>query len=782
MLKNYILLAIRNMSRQKISSLIAILGLALGMTSALLLYSFISYHFSYENFMPADSDIKQIISRYIDNKNEIRFSSRAVTRDTALRIREEISAIEEMTILFSHGDMAFSVDDVLYAEDIKYVENNFFRIIPLNLFQGDRTELLDKPDSIVLDTIIAEKYFPGGKALGKNIILPFGDNMNLTVTGVVEIPRNSHLFNEGGMIFMPFKTMESLFSREGFTTGEFRTSVYFKPAEKTDMKILQKQINQLLQSVPDTHKYKSQKLFFEDFDRIHIFSRENPDDARNPLYMIILLIVLTVIILAISIINSVSILTAQSISRTREVGIRQVMGSSKRDLMFQFLTESAVISLFSTVTALIFAELTLPAFSNLVHLNLTLSCNSALIAFILLLTVFIGIISGLYPALYLSSLKVVDSLKGKNLLKLGKSRKILIILQFFFASVILIWTLVINNELSALKKMDVGFNSRNLLSVFPGLNFDTEPSEKLESLKRALKEINGIEAVSHTTYIPFFGGPLESSSYSADDGVTLYYDLYSLIDLDYLSLMEIQTLEGEARENTLVIKKSTSEERGLSTGDFIRIEETDYPVSAVIDDYYIDTPLLGYNTDYHLVTSELFYFQIIRYSGDIDLNDVLGVWKSFYPDKPIEFNFISVEDQNNQDVVRELLIVMNLTIIVIYFIALLGLFGLTLHRVKEKTNEIGIRKVMGAGTTGIIILFIRDSLSLILIALLSGVPLGVLSITFLLPLIGYPFPIGNLFLISLSTAAALLLSGFIFTGLTVIKAARSNPAGALRYE
>lgn len=780
MFKNYVQIALRTIKRNKISSLIAILGLTLGITSALLLYNYINYHFNYEDFMPKESLVKRLVSRRIDHfGNDIFYGEDSVTPDTVELIREKIKSIGKLTTIKTQGEMIYSVDNTPFIGDISFVEKNFFQMIPFPVIQGNRESLLTERGTVVLEKKMADKHFPHGDAIGKVVQLAYGNGISLIVTGVIEIPINSHLYSSDSQAFIPgsFKDLIEDFPGD-------RVAVYFTPASSFDKNRLLEELQNLLPQIPENNYEKLEELLYEDFQTIHLFTKDFYAGGRSagPLYLLILLMILTLSLLSISIINSVSILTAQSITRTKEVGVRLVMGSSKTDLILQFLTESLILTFLSLILALIFKELLQTSLSNLVMIELDYSYSPGFILFILFLTFTIGILAGLYPAFYLSSIRIVDSLKGKTLLKLSKTKKILLFTQFLFASVILVWTLSINNEMKYLQKMDPGFNSENLLVIFPGIDFCDEPYEKLLTLKNEILKVNGVIDVSYSNYGPFFGGGSSKNSYLSTDGLTEYFELFTYIESGYLKLLGIEPIEGQIKENSVVIMKSVNEYRDLHVGDLIELDSKSYNVSAIINDYYVDTPLLGKSAKFHIVTDTGFWFQLLRYSSDVDLKEMRKAWTSVFPERPVDYYFINVEEQNNPLEVKIIFKVMNITMFIILFLSSLGLFGLTLHMIKQKTKEIGIRKVLGADFISIIFQFYKESLSIIFTAVVIGIPIGVFTIKTGLILYDYPLPLHDLLKISLVSAITIIVTGTLFIGFMVVKSARANPSDALRYE
>ncbi|MGL1893688.1 MAG: FtsX-like permease family protein [Spirochaetaceae bacterium] len=787
MFKNYIIIALRSISKQKTSSLIAILGLALGIASSLILYVYIDYQLSYDGFLPENSGIKRVLSRKVDIYQEVTYSGgRSVNNYTAKLFKEKIDFVKDVATYSGINYLTLLINGELYNEEVISLSDNFFNVIPFEVISGNRESMQSEQNYIVLDKEFAEKYYPKGDALGQNITIKMGQVYNLTITGVVDIPKNSHFKHEFITAFISENIIADLVYKElgenMFRADEpNRDIVYISVEQDYDSDTLIHELNNIIKEVPTDDRYLSEEIFLEDFEDIHLKSKALADDATNPRYILILLIILAFTLLVSSVINSVSILTASSINRTKEVGVRVVMGSSKKDLVFQFLTESVILTFISLLLALVIAELFLPAFSRLVFIDLTLDFSPIFIVYICLLTLIIGVITGLYPAFYLSNLKVVESLKGKSLLKLGKSKKVLVISQFFISSVILICCLVMNNELNLLGKLDVGFNSTNLIYAFPGLNFDVEPIDKIQNLKNEIKDIPGIVDVTYTTFFPYSGGPTEENIYK-DDNEVLFQELSINVDSDYFNTIGIIPKEGVIKIGTVVVMESVKSYRDINVGDIIGFGENSYTVGAIIKDYFLNHALVGESPKFHIISEDNFYFQIIKFSGEPNLKEIKKVWNKNYPDKVTDLHVMSIEEENNLDIVVTLKKVMNLTMIITVFISGLGLIGLILHSVKQKNKEIGIRKVLGADVISVVKQFVGDLVKYVIIGVGFGIPFGAYLISFGLKEMGYPFKIHSLYQISILSGLVIILVGIILTFIMVFKSATSNPSNALRYE
>jgi putative ABC transport system permease protein len=766
--------------------LIAIAGLAMGITSALLLYAYIDYHRSFENFLPENSHIKRLVCHTVDkygvNRSEGMYSINYYASEL---LRTGTPLIEEMTRLNMEDEVRFAVNGEVFSEWGGFVDSNFFQLIPFPVLEGNREDFFSRPRSVVLNKEMAEKFFPGSDALGKTIKLIDGEGTLLTVSGVVHIPRNSHLRIGQFQAFLPLDVLERTFEHEVFSSDSiFRMSVYFSTSSAENGKReLSSSISQLSKEIPYQDDLSYFNLTYENFEDIHLFSSDSTTALVNPLYLILFLSLLTALLLIIAIINSVSILTAQSVTRTREVGIRLVLGSRRKDLILQFLTEAVTLAFLSFFAALIMTELLMPSFSNLVGIDLTVSYSPVFILYSLLLTVSVGLLAGAYPAFFLSSLDPVESLKGRKLLRLGVWKKALLVGQFLFTSIVLLWSLVFNNEIRFIGDLDPGFDQENLVSIYPGWNLDREPVDTLMQLKSELEKLDGVDKVSYTSYAPYLGGIAKENLFIEEEGGINHHEVFTYIDSDYLNVLGVKVLDGDPEVQGVAIMKSANQYRKLQIGDPIKLDTGQYTLSAIIDDYYLDAPY-GETPRFHVITDRLFNFQVIKYNALMDMKEVRNLWQRFFPDRIFEYFYMSdqIERQTKPPEIHTMIKVMNLTMAVTLFLSAIGLFGLILQTLRQKTREIGIRKALGARFLIVVSQILKDVFLLIAFGVVTGILLGALSIGPLLRAFGYIYPVHNLVPLSLLSSLIIGFTGLLFIGSIVYRAVNANPVDALRYE
>lgn len=785
MLKNYIITALRALSRHKVSAAISIISLTLGLASAFILWLFIDYHRSFDNFV--SKDIHRLISKKVSHEKNIEYRGYwALSTLASDRLAEKSTQTESMSRLFIEFESTIGSETDLYNETTYYVDPTFFDFFSTPIIEGDKNNLFPEINSVVIDKYMAEKLFPEESALGKSLYFTGSRTKKrtlLTVTGVIQdLPKNSHLYKRESHIFIPFDYYRKNSPGYFFTELEsIQISLYFKTIKNFSKEKLLLELTELEDDLPKPKNYKSISYDFENIRDCHINSKTLSMDPSNPKVMILMLAALTLIMLIISIINTVSILTAQSISRVKEVGIRTVLGGERRDIIFQFLTESVIISFISLFLSMVAAELFLTQFSNMVKINIDIRYTPLFCIIFIILTLIVGIISGLYPAFYLSSLRITETLKGKNLLKLGKFKKILILFQFIFASLIIVSALIFNNELNVLKKLDVGFNPKNLIYISSQL--DGESYEKLTAFKERVKTLNGVKGVTFTSFIPWYGGYMPRST-NSENGELVYIQDYLYVDSDYFKVMELELLSGSyPKDLGRVAVLESSIDRDFSIGDIVEDYSLTHIIDAIINDYYPGEPTYK-RYPMHIVGREGLNYPLIRVEENTDLSAIKKVWREIFPNLAFEYGFVSTNIQNfhSGGTAKGMIYSLNTAMAITLFVSFLGLFGLLYHSIEQKSKEIGIRKVIGAGYKDILFNFFKEFLTLITLSTGVGVPLGITVTKKTLESINYPFPVSNTIILGISAAGITLLLGAVLITVQTRGIIMSNPSKTLRYE
>lgn len=768
MFKNFLIIGLRRLRANFLTSIIAIFSLSLGLASGMILYRYIDFQLSYDKFI-GEKSVKRVLSRDLyKNYNEYVSLDVLYSREVE-KVRSESSIIKEISSTTSMTEASFRIGDEMFFENIFFCEPSFFNITELGEFNG-----FDSSGKVIVDRIIAEKYFPNGN-FSKDITFTYGDGYPLDIVGVVDIPENSHLWNKDGRLFLHIDIFESM------TRGnQFKHLVYLESEPGTTNSEISYEIERIIKRPLDSDLLE-QEFIVEDFKDIHLFSQSYFLSDIRPLYLIAFLTVLTLGLLTVSIINCVSILTTQFVNRGREAGIRVVFGSFRGELAGLFISESLLITVFATIIAMALSELLLPLFSDLIGLNLYIEYSLLYLVFIAILIIATALIIGFYPSYYLSSLNCVDSLKGKRLIRLGKFKRITVISQFFFSTLLLIASMVINNEINHLERFETGLESENILYIYPGYELDNEPSSKLESLKDSLLRLEGVESVSYSTFYPFFGGPMEDVEYEGSHLI----DSLVKTDREYFKTFGVEIVEGSIVEGSVIAMESVLAERVLYIGDYISVDGVEYQISGIVNDYMTGTPLYeNFKPRYHLVDRNSFYFQAIKTDRTVDLAKIKRIWQDTFPNRAIDIMFLDNEISANMtpDIVKTLKRVVNLSFYISIFISFLGLFGITLHSINEKSKEISIRKVLGGEKGSILVYFYKKSIKNIVIGIFLGVPMGLLAVSQGFAAMGYPFPIHDPLFIGLTSGLYLTIGSSVVVGVMLLNSLRKSPSEALRYE
>jgi putative ABC transport system permease protein len=460
MFKHYLRIALRTIRRQKLFSIINIAGLAVGLTTFILIALYIQYEYSFDTFHKNYKNIYRVeqIAHLADREDY--WTSTVYPLGEAMQ--KTFPEIENSAVLRGvWGEyLASSEDLTFYEEDGLYAQNTIFEIFSFPFIAGDPENALDEPFSIVLTESAAEKYFPGENALGK--IITAKNRFPFKVTGVIkDIPENSE-FSEVNYI----SSISSIEPVEGWTLdnwGNYSFLTYLLVNPKSDNKQLENKIEYFLDEQKED-KSTSVTLWLLPLSKVHI----DPDpDNKGFLAIIYMYSAVAIFALLIACINFVNLTTAYSSARAMEIGIKKVVGSDRLSLIFQFLTESVLFAVIATQLAFIIAEFSLPLFNRIVSRNLDIQYieNWEFILFILSISIISGLLAGIYPAFYLSRFKPVKVLKGSAGIAGRRNlfRKILVIFQFVISSMLILSTILLYRQFDFLKNKEMGFNKHNIL-------------------------------------------------------------------------------------------------------------------------------------------------------------------------------------------------------------------------------------------------------------------------------------------------------------------------------
>lgn len=801
MVRNYIIIALRNLQRNKLYTVINILGLAVGITCFVLIMLFVQDELSYDRFHTKADRIYRLIEKIeLEGQGEESSSNPFPVGPT---LKNDYPHLIDHAIRFTDlqvdkrtlkiGDQKFSEPDIFFAD------SNVFEVFDFGLIRGNPDKVLAGPNLIVISEAMAERYFPGEDPIGKQIL--YEGITNLEVTGILaEVPDQSHFRFQALISFPTLRQFMGqgleknwvwnpnwtyLLLAEGVTPAELE-SQFPNFIDKYYPAFIKTQITHYLQPLGDIHL------------KSHLDYEIEPNSSEDNIYIFL---VIGIFILLIACINFMNLATARSARRAQEVGMRKVLGANRAQLVRQFLGESLVMSGFAVLVALFLLSLVLPFFNDISGKNLSQDAllQPGFLLSLILIGGVVGIISGLYPAFYLSSFMPVKVLKGKlKSQPLDRIlRKGLVVMQFSISLVLIISTFFIYRQFSFMQNHDTGFTRDHIVVIptKPGIvtKIDLFRDELLRDphIKNATI-MNEIIGVHHNVH--------EYNYEGMEPGKWIYFPSL-IVDEHFVNTFDLEIVAGRdfskdiSTDDTLAILINETMVKNLGWGTPEEALDKQFftprgkeRVTGVVKDFHfvsLKDKIRPFVLDITSGNARQFFTKniAVRIDGsniENTLNFIDGKWTELVPDHPFEYSFLESELNNlyrDEDKLADLVGYFSLLAI---FIACLGLFALASFTAEQRTREIGIRKVLGASVMGIVRLMAGDFLWLILIANLIAWPVAWWFMHTWLSSFAYRTDLQ----IWVFAAAAVAVFGIAM--LTILfqslKAGRSNPVMALRDE
>ena len=792
MIKSYIKIALRVITRQKLFALINIFGLSIGLAGTMLLLFYINHETSYDkSFSNADRIFRVTLNIDVDNKpKEVAVTSNIL----GPTLKDQVPEVQEFVRMLGVGLFNRAIiqkgDDVFSESDLYLADSSVFDLFNVDIIAGKKEDLLDRPGKIVLSRKTAKKYFGDEQAIGQN--LKYGDDLLLEVTGIYDdFPSNSHIHPELIISFNSFKSHANL----RWDTNNFYTYLLLDRPESMEW-VGTKMDDIANENMPDELKAIGFDYNMEPITDIHLLSNTdfNPEAGGDIRYIYALLAVAVFIIL-IAVFNYMNLSTARSAERAKEVGMRKVMGAYRFNLIVQFLSESFIITLFSILVAIGLVELAKPYFFNLIEqeLNISLIHNTKFWVVLLSGSLAISLVSGSYPAFAISSFSPVNILKGIGSKGTGSGmRKGLVILQFTISAALIFGTFVVYKQLFYMQQKKLGFDKENVLIIS---TTSDEIHKNVEGIRSALTAHNNIFEVSSTSAYPGrnSGGMIFHVEGMEEGEQTTVWEWR--VDEHLVKTMGFKLLQGrdfhpsdrESEELEFIINQAAVETFGWDEEDCIGRSITMGAGSGicigVVENFHFNS-LKQHVEPMALCMREGFHQYLVVKMGDGNVNSTIRFieteWKKFTQNQPFNYYFLSHDFDNLYKNERKISQIILIFAIFTVIISCLGLFGLSSYAAIQRTKEIGIRKVMGSSVIQILILFVRDNLKLIFISLLIALPLGYFAMDKWLSGFAYRIQgVSDLLIISALTVIMVAILTVIFHA---IRAANTNPVDSLRYE
>lgn len=817
MFKNYITIAFRTFWKNKVFSVINILGLSIGISASLVIYLLVNYHFTFDKFEKDNNRIYRVVSNFSSSGET--YHNSGVPDPMAGAVQKELTGLD-MAVPFRTWDSDVKVsvpaegnkEAVIFKHQnsIVFADSNYFRLLNYNWLAGSLKTSLNEPYQTVLTEPIAKLYFPkltASQIVGKQIL--FNDTVTATVTGVVKDLKENTSFTF--KTFVAYTTLENTslhpenWGRWDNTNGAQQLFVKLSAGATTTN--IEKQIAQLYKKYnkPDPNDHSIGWQTLQPLKDVHFNAEYGaynlPLASRPVLYG---LLAVAVFLLLLGCINFINLTTAQASQRAKEIGIRKTMGSSKRQLVFQFLSETFLLTLIATFLSIVFTPLIFKAFSDFIpetlHFNTTEQPN--IIIFLVLLIITVTVLSGCYPAFILSGYKPVLVLKNQAYADTGKTRnawlrKSLTISQFVIAQVFIMSTVVVSKQITYSLNKDMGFKKDAVLFITTNF-YDTVSNHKFQLINK-LKAIPEIAMISLCTNPP--------SSHNTWSGPMKYTDGKKEIETDvqqkygdtnYIKLYQIKLLAGKNFEQTdtltsFLINENYAHILGFqqpqqAVGKYLQLGKSKIPIAGVVADFNLRSlhePIkpVAIASRTNIERNISIALQPQNNAGTtwkIAIRKIEKAWKEVYPQDDFEYTFLDEEISKYYDEEKHISGLLIWATGLAVFISCLGLLGLVIYTTAQRTKEIGVRKVLGASITQVVSLISKDFIMLVILAFLIATPLAWIAMHKWLQNFAYRTNIS--WWIFLLSGCIMLFVALFTLAFQTIKAAVANPVKSLRTE
>ncbi len=792
MFKNLLKISLRNLLREKAYSTINILGLTIGITCSLFLLLYILDELSYDRYHKNADNIYRIISHIKEPDNAFTWASTQMPMadelDNNYREVENVVRFNQLSrTLYKIGEKQFTEDDFYLAD------STVFEMFSYDFISGNPATALDNPFSIVMTETTAKKYFPSTQsAFGESIQNQKGETFK--ITGIIkDVPENSH-FKFDALISKDSKTQQG-------SWGNFGVATYIQLPPHYDLnkmqanldKIVVEKVNPIFERMGIKVKYELQPI-----TKIHLYSKiDDEAEAGGDIAYIYIFGAVAIFMLVIACINYMNLATARSANRAKEVGIRKVMGSEKRQLIYQFLTESIVVAIIALILSLISIFILLPYFNILAAKTLSFHYlfQPSVIWGLIAIVIFTGLVGGSYPAFYLSSFNPVNVLKGKLSAKGGSVffRKTLVVTQFAFGIFMLISTLVVFDQLQFMRKKDLGFNKEQLIRL--QLSGKAQFA-KADVLVNALKKRPDVTSVGMADASP--GQGIGKNIFQVEDsegkmverGVDLYF-----ADFDFIKTMGMKIVQGRDFSRSIpndtlygvLVNESMVKRMGWKdpigrrfvAGQKNQIEKH---VVGVVKDYHQRSLYEPIEPLIIILGDQNNYVFVRTAPSDVTktIASIETAWKEIYPNDPFEFTFVNQDLDSKYHADQKRSQVFTVFSFLTIFIACLGLLGLAAFTTEQRTKEIGVRKVIGASVRSLVVLVSQEFFVLVAIGMVIAFPVAWYFTNHWLQNFSYRIEMTHEWSTFLLSALLAFIITLFTVGYHVVRSAMVNPVSSLR--
>ncbi len=785
-LKN-IIYALRHITRYKEYSLLNVIGLSLGMASAILIMLWVEHEVRTDKFHANGKDIYMMrkLVKYSDGEISI---STAMTSPFAPIIEKDIPEVEHAVRVTWEQELLFRLGDRMFYEKGHYADSSFFNVFSFPLVLGDPSNALSDPNNVVISEKLAEKYFGKENAMGKAIRIRGDKEEVFTVTGVCkESPTYSSLKFD---FIIPYSKYAE-YNKSWIGWGNFHMMTFVHAQPNVSKEIIESKINELYEK---HGTWELPSFFLQSLNDIHLYSRyeESPDSPSGLILYVRIFSLVALFIIFLACMNYTNLATAIATRRGREVGVKKVFGSGRRFIFQQFIAEALTLTVLSFLLSIVIVMLALPMFNKLIDTNLTFDFqNYRIILIACLVPLFTGFLAGIFPAMYMSSFKPITVMKSffnprKGLPQLRQS---LVVFQFVITIVFIISSLLIFKQIQFIQNKTLGLNEDNILFFPQSLTIQKHQ----ETFKQELEKLPGVLSVCYTS-----DSPLQVGSDTSDPrwrGKSPDYNLsvpYIRVDHDFCETFNVNIIAGRdfnekypSDTNSVIINQKFAEIMGFED-----------PVGEVLEYWGRRANIIGVAKDFHIggmrrpIQQLLIinrpsttWITMVRVDGNMRqeaIKSIESTFRVFDETVPFEYEFVDEDYAKSYDSEKYLSRLAMLFTVLSIVISCLGLFGLALFTAEQRTKEIGIRKSIGAKTSQVMTLLTKKFLTWVILSfcIASVISYYVMQLW----LESFAFRTDISWEVFLATGSIAVFIALMTVSWQAYRAANRNPVESLRYE
>jgi len=800
MFKNYIKIAFRNLKKQKVYSAINILGLAVGLTCAILIFLFVQNELSYDRFHENEKNLYRVYTIWHEADGSIQRQSHAVTLPMGPAMEEYFPEITH-SIRVKNKTATIKTEGNLYFEKITMVDKPFFQAFSFPLIMGSTSSVFAQANSMVLTKNHARKYFGETNPIGQILTLISGENSNdFIITGIAEqAPPNSSINFD---ILIDMESARALRMEGGFRDNwvAFGWTNYVLVKNRNSVETILRRFpaftklyyGSFIEQARKSNEWIGEGLplsfGLQEIKRVHL----DPRVKGSPnLSSIFILSGIAFIVLVIACINFMNLSISRASTRSLEVGVRKVLGANRKKLIHQFWGESLIITSIAMLVGFALVEIVLPIFNQLAGKTLSLKelAQPINLLAMLALILIVGLVSGSYPALVISRFRPVEILKRK--LKIGGKNlmtRVLVVVQFTLSVFLIISTIIMGRQINFMLNRDPGFNKEGVVFIKTQAENSKVSNNILKIFRERLNQQTNILAITgiHAIFDDVASYPFKKDGREIDV-------IQNRVDYDYFKTLDIKVIQGRSFSPEF----PTDVQSVVVNEKLVKELDIEDPIGMPLKGYYKRLTIIGVVKDYnfenfrrgisptlhHISPTWGINYMLVRISPENitrTLSLLENTWKDMQPDKPFLYSFLDDYLESLYNEKKRWGAIVGYSSALAVLIACMGIFGLTSITVDRRTKEIGIRKVLGASVAQIIRIVIKEFIWLVGIANIIGWPLAYLAMRALLDFYYYRISLGpQYFFLAgvISFTIAVLTTIFL-----AARAAMANPVDSLRYE